>query len=183
MDRKKIWNGYNSWDFLEAGVDWEPYPVEEQLNRFPEYDFGLTKTQEERVEELIEKNIIMSFHEHLNVFPLEKTADFGARHDSRIMKPYEGLAHSGVDVIFEGGAFYSSPTDDATINYLGMSLCDYSHQELVVPIFTVYDILRAHKENKVSVIMSEENLTGIGQNIDKLDLYWGMGSKGLTDWA
>jgi membrane dipeptidase len=161
--------GYKSWDFLERDA-FKPYAIEPQINRVPEYDFGLDKTQTERFERIVEKNINMSFHEHLAVFPEE-----GPRERHRLYKGYEGLAHSGMDFVFDGGARYIGPTGDNTVNYLGMGICDYSHSDLVIPVMTYDDILRAKKEGKVGVAMSTENITDIGQNIDKVDLYWGLG--------
>jgi membrane dipeptidase len=180
MVKVKKYDGYNSFDFLESGVDFQPYAIEKQVNRVPEYDFGLDKTQMERFEEIIEKNLTGSLHEHLAVFPLE-----GSRDRVRLYKGFEGLAHSGLDYVFEGGGRYLGPTDDVTINYLGMSFADYSHQDLVVPVLKVDDIKIAHKEGKVGVIMSVENLTSVGQNIDLLDLYWGLGLRlaGLVSYA
>lgn len=166
----KKWDGYSSWNFLEPKVDFQPYATEKQTNRVPEYDFGLSKTQEERFEEFIEKNIIISLHDHLDVFPLE-----GSRAQARVYTAYEGLAHSGLDAVFGGGAKYIGPTDEDVVNYLGMSLCDYAHQNLLVPAFNVNDVTRAYKDDKIAVIMSIEKLSSIGHNIDKIDLYFGLG--------
>ena len=69
MGRNKKWDGYTSWSYLEPDTDYVKHPLEEQVNRVPPYDFGLTKQQEERVEEIMENNIIISLHEHLDVFP------------------------------------------------------------------------------------------------------------------
>ena len=69
MGKNKRWNGYKSWSYLDPTSDFESYPLEKQLNRFPEYDFALSKDQEQRVQEIVEKNIVISLHDHLNVFP------------------------------------------------------------------------------------------------------------------
>ena len=69
MEQKKSWNGYTSWSYLEPNVDFLQPPLEKQRERFRKYDFGLSKTQEERVEQLVKNNITIDLHEHLNVFP------------------------------------------------------------------------------------------------------------------
>jgi len=170
MVKKKLWDGYTSWSYLEPEIDFDVYPLEKQLNRFPEYDFKLTKAQEEQFEELIEKNIIIDLHEHLNVFPKA-----GPRTPTRwIFQAYEGLAHSGFDaVISNGGMRY--PTSDSSLNFLGMSQADFAHQGLVIPALEVNDIIKAHKENKVAVALSFESFNCIENNIDKIDLYFGLG--------
>ena len=89
MGKSKKWDGYSSWDFLKPGIDYRPYAIEPQLNRFaefPPYDFGLSKTQEEHVQELMERNVAISLHDHLNVFPLE-----GPRERRRLYKAFQGL--------------------------------------------------------------------------------------------
>ena len=170
MVKKKLWDGYTSWSYLEPEIDFDVYPLEKQLNRFPEYDFKLTKAQEEQFEELIEKNIIIDLHEHLNVFPKA-----GPRTPARwVFQAYEGLAHSGLDaVISNGGMRY--PTSDSSLNFLGMSQADFAHQDLVIPALEVNDIIKAHKENKVAVALSFESFNCIGNNVDKIDLYFGLG--------
>ena len=75
-------------------VDFSEYHLEQQVDRVPAYDFGLDKIQEERVEELITKNVIISLHEHLNVFPKGQPPARGRR---RQFIGYEGLHHSGMD--------------------------------------------------------------------------------------
>ncbi|MGD0804882.1 MAG: membrane dipeptidase [Candidatus Bathyarchaeia archaeon] len=170
MNKSKKWDDYKSWSFLEPGVDYEQYPLESQLSRFPEYDFKLSKSQEERFQELIEKNMIIDIHEHLNVFPMEGIS----RPRTRVFQAYEGLAYSGLDAVISNGGL-THPGPDSSLNFLGMSQADYAHQSLVIPALKVDDVVRAHREGRVAVALSFEHLNGIGYNIDMVDLYFGLG--------
>ena len=173
MGRNKKWSGYNSWSYLEPEVDYTVYPLEPQVDRIakiwggPKYDFGLSKKQEEHVEELIEKNIILSLHEHLDVSPVDSAP---VRH--RNFKAYEGLAFSGLDAVFDNNV---GSTMDQVINFLGMCQCDYAHQDFVIPALKVEDITRAFKEGKVAMIQAIEQASAIDRDVDNVDLLYGLG--------
>ena len=177
MGKIRKWDGYTSWSFLEPGVDFEPYAVEPQLDRertvfkYKEYDFGLSKNQEDHVRELMDENIAVDLHEHLEIFALEEPY-----FRKRVYKAYQGLAASGIDVVFDGGDAYGVPLRcDPLINYLGMSKADYAHQNLIVPCYKYEDIERAIKEERIALILSIEDLSTIEHEIDMLDLYYGLG--------
>jgi membrane dipeptidase len=177
MGKIKKYDGYKSWDFLEPGVDFEPYEVEPQLDRVKtffkakDWDFSLSKDQEDHVKELMDNNIAIALHEHLNVFPLS-----GSHRRLRIYKAFQGLAASGIDIVFEGGANPNGPFHtNETINYLGMSQADYAHQNLIKVCHDYADIEEALKGEKIALILSVEHLATIGHEIDMLDLYYGLG--------
>jgi membrane dipeptidase len=172
LGRNKNWDGYTSWSYLEPDVDYVKYPLEDQLNRVPQYDFGLTKAQEERVEDIIEKNIIISLHEHLNVFP-KGPAPAGRR---RPFMGYEGMAYSGCDSIFDNCV---CSTFDQVINFLGMRQCDYAHQDFVIPALRVKDITDAFEEGKVAIVQTIEQASAIDRDVDKIDLLFGLGVRSM----
>jgi len=173
MGRNKKWDGYTSWSYLEPDVDYFKYPLEKQVDRVPVYDFGLSKTEEERVEEIIEKNIIISLHEHLNVFPVDPLP---ARIRRRPFVGYEGLAYSGMDAVFDNCV---CSTFDQVIEFLGMRQCDYAHQEFVIPALKADDITRAFDEGKVAIIQTIEQTSAIDRNVDKIDLLFGLGVRSM----
>ena len=172
MGRNKKWDGYTSWSYLEPDTDYVKHPLEEQVNRVPPYDFGLTKQQEERVEEIMENNIIISLHEHLDVFP-KGPRPVGPR---RPFMGYEGMAYSGCDSIFDNCV---CSTYDQVINFLGMRHCDYAHQDLVFPALKVKDITDAFKEGKVAVVQTIEQASAIDRDVDKIDLLFGLGVRSM----
>ena len=172
MNSKKKWDGYTSWSYLHPGEDFDEYPLVNQLDAEP-YDFGLTKNQEDHVEEFIEKNLIMSLHEHLNVTPPPGASK---PRKARSFKGFEGLAFSGLDVVFDNCV---ARTMDEALDWLGMSLCDYAHQELVVPVMTVDDITRAHREGKVAVVHTMEQASAIDRDVDRIDFLFGLGVRSM----
>ncbi len=173
MGKNKKWNGYTSWSYLEPDVDYYRYALERQVDRVPPYDFGLTKAQEERVQEIIEKNIVISLHEHLNVFPAESLPPRVRR---RSFVGYEGMTHSGCDAIFDNCV---CSTFEQVIEFLGMRQCDYAHQDFVIPALKVDDITNAFKEGKVAVIQTIEQASAIDRDVDKVDLLFGLGIRSM----
>jgi membrane dipeptidase len=172
MGRNKKWDGYTSWSYLEPDKDYIKIPLEKQVDRVPPYDFGLDKTQEERVEALLEKNIVISLHEHLNVFPAERTPSTRRRP----FMGYEGMAASGCDAIFDNCV---CSTYDQVINFLGMRQCDYAHQDFAVPALKVKDITDAFKDGRVAVIQTIEQASAIDRDVDKIDLLFGLGVRSM----
>jgi membrane dipeptidase len=173
MGKNKKWNGYTSWSYLEPDVDYYRYALERQVDRVPPYDFGLTKVQEERVQNIIEKNIVISLHEHLNVFPAE-SLPLGVRRRSFV--GYEGMAYSGCDAIFDNCV---CSTFEQVVEFLGMRQCDYAHQDFVIPALKVDDITNAFKEGKVAVIQTIEQASTIDRDVDKVDLLFGLGIRSM----
>ncbi|MCW4049923.1 MAG: dipeptidase [Candidatus Bathyarchaeota archaeon] len=173
MGKDKKWDGYTSWSYLEADVDYHDYRLEKQVDRVPKYDFGLTKDQEDRVEEIIKKNIIINLHEHLDVFPAEPLPR-GAK--TRTFTGYEGIAASGCDVIFDNCV---CSTMDRVIQFLGMRQCDFDHQGFVVTARTVDDITRAFKEGKVAIVNTLEQASAIDRDVDNVDLLYGLGARSM----
>jgi membrane dipeptidase len=172
MGRNKDRGSYTSWSYLEPEVDYILPELEKQVERVPEYEFGLSKTQKERVEEIIEKNIIIDLHEHLGVMSVDGTRSFSGRQ----FIGYNGLAYSGADVVFfnSGG-----DTMEEVISWLGMALCDYAHQDFVIPALKIDDITRAYKEGKVALIHTIETASAIDKDVDKLDILYGLGIRSM----
>ena len=175
MGRGKKWNGYTSWSYLTPKIDYDVVPLEKQIDRFPKYDFGLTKDQEAHVEKIIEGNIIIDLHEHLNVFPEGYPVKISAM-PKRQYKSYEGLASSGIDVVFDNCV---CSTYDNVINWMGMSMADYDHQDFVIPAKKFDDLTRAFKEGKVAVVHTIEQASAIDRDVDKVDLLYGLGVRSM----
>jgi membrane dipeptidase len=173
LGKNKKWNGYTSWGYLEPGVDYHPFKLEPQVDRVPPYDFGLTEDQEDRVQGIVEKNIVISLHEHLDVFPAEPLPRSAK---ARVFTGYEGLAASGCDAVFDNCV---CPTFERVVEFLGMRQCDYDHQGFVVVARTVDDIKRAHREGKVALVNTIEQASAIDRDVDKVDLLYGLGVRSM----
>jgi membrane dipeptidase len=212
LGANKKYNGYRSWQFLEEGKDYKPFKLAKQVGRVPSKKVELSKSEEERAQSIIEKNIMISTHDHTEVFP-EDPSEF-VEH-SRVGRPfigYEGLAASGLDAVFEnmmdGTALMFSPDAwhwENVVHQIGIWQSDIDHQDLVFVARKVEDIERAHASGKIAMVLSLEAPPKIGEDLSKLDVLYGLGvrvmgivysknnefgsgladvhDKGLTDWG
>ena len=69
MSLTKKYDGYQSFQYLEAGRDFKKFELAEELDRVDSTKVQLNAQQEQRVEQFITDNILISVHEHLGVFP------------------------------------------------------------------------------------------------------------------
>ncbi len=60
---------------------------------------------------------------------------------------------------------------------LGMRLSDLAHQDFVIKGERVEDIVRAHKEGKVALIPHLEGAAPIENEVDRVDVLYGLGYK------
>jgi membrane dipeptidase len=70
--RKTRYDGYRSYSYLEE-ADYEQFVLAPELGRVPLYDLGLDEQQVERTRRLIDENVIISLHDHPQVFPADMT--------------------------------------------------------------------------------------------------------------
>jgi len=175
MGGHKKYSGYKSFQYLEPHVDYAYYPLERQVNRTPPYDFGLSKAQEERVQEIIEKNIIISMHEHLDVFP-DKSYTGPTLRRGRRFTAYEGLAYVGFDCVFDN---IVGPEWNGIVEHMGMKLSDYHHQDFVVPCLKAEDVERAFREGKCALLSVIEQASAIDRDVDRIDILHGLGVRSM----
>lgn len=175
MGGSKKYLGYKSFQYLEPHIDYASYPLEKQVHRFPDYDFGLSRTQEERVQEIIEKNTIIDLHEHLNVFP-DKDYKGPTLRSGREFTAYEGLASVGFDCIFDN---LMGPTWDSIVEHIGMKHSDYHHQDFVIPCLKAEDVERAFREGKCAILSAIEDASAIDRNVDRIDILHGLGLRSM----
>ena len=108
---------------------------------------------------LLEANLVMSIHDHTFVTPENIGEIFEYNHLGRNVTGYEGLAVSGMDVVFEN---YMDGTCTITskagwkwtdiIHDLGIRWSDFAHQDLLIKADTLADIYRAKPEGKIAVV-------------------------------
>ncbi len=190
MGGNKKYSGYKSFQYLEPGVDYKPFKLAKELGRVPSSVVPLSKKEEERAQEILEKSIVISLHDHPEIFPDNIEEVFDYTRTGRIALAYEGLAHSYLDAVFDGlengtGMIRGpDPWDwDNIVYQIGYRLSDLDHQDFVILGKRVDDILRAHKEGKVALIMHlEAPPTGVGADLDKVDILYGFGIRcmGIT---
>ncbi len=175
MGGHKKYSGYKSFQYLEPHLDYASYLLEKEIDRVPPYDFGLSKTQEERVQGIIEKNMIISMHEHLEVFP-DKSYTGPKLRRGRRFTAYQGLVHSGFDCVFDN---IVGPEWNGIIEHLGMKLSDYHHQDFVIPCLKGEDVEKAFREGKCALLSTVEQASAIDRDVDRIDILHGLGIRSM----
>lgn len=186
MGRSKSWDGYESFAYLDAGVDYTPFDLAQQVERVPAFLVPLSDPDEKRVESLVDACLFVSMHEHLGVFPdrIEETPEY-VRH-GRMATAFEGLAASQWDAVFDnlmdGICTIHSKSGwqwDDVLHDLGMRLCDLAHQDFLLHCLRVDDVQRAHDEGRVAWVASMEGAAMIEHDLDRIDLLHGFGVRSL----
>ena len=179
---KKKYNGYKSYQYLEAGKDYKAFNLAQQVNRVPSYQMDLSKDEKERVENIFNNNLIISVHEHPRILPEDIGELTEMNSLGREYTGYEGLAVSGMDAVFDnfldGSCIITSKNgwkwNDILYN-LGMKYCDIAHQDMYVRAETVEDIKQAKANQQIALIPSLESSTMIENELDRIDILYGFG--------
>ena len=180
MGKGKKYSGYKSFQYLDEGIDYKAFKLAKEIGRTGKYVVPLSKSEEGRVERILEKQIVLSLHDHLYILTENTTQIPEYNREGRKRTAYEALSISGLDAVFDnfGSCAVTSKmgwkwTD--VIHELGMRLSDLAHQDFVVKAEGVNDIFRAHEEGKVALILSLEAATAIENEVDRIDILYGFG--------
>jgi membrane dipeptidase len=184
LEPAKRYTGYTAYSYLEEGVDFPARTWAKQVGRVPPYQgLELSAAQEERTRRLLTGEIVISLHDHPQVFPEDLKGEL-REHIRAGREPtgYEGLARSGMTAVFDncmdGTCCISS---DAGWKYtdvlfdLGMRMSDLAHQDYVVRAETVQDIETAHQTGRLALVFGLEAATMIENEVDRLDVLYGFG--------
>jgi len=174
--------GYRSFQYLEPGTDYREFELAKELDRVPSRTVEVSASQEDRVERILDEHVAVSLHDHCFVVP----QDFGDlaeyRRQGRDFTGYAGMAQSGLDAVFDclmdGTATITSKAGwkwDDIIYDLGMRLSDIAHQDFIVRGETLADIKRAKENGQIAFIASLEAATAIENEVDRLDILYGLG--------
>jgi membrane dipeptidase len=135
-----------------------------------------------KAEQLLADNVTISLHDHPVRFPHDMADTPAYNRTGRQHTAFEGLAASGLTVVFDnmmdGTATVTGNTPwqfDDVVTDLGMRQADLAHQRDVVVIRTADDIHAAHAAGKVGLVFGLEAATPIGNDLDKLDVLYGLG--------
>jgi membrane dipeptidase len=174
--------GYKSFEYLEPGTDYREFKLSKELNRVPSRKVEVSDAQEERVWRLLDENLAISLHDHCFVVPEDfgELADY--RRQGRDFTGYAGMAQSGLDAVFDnlmdGTATITSKAGwkwDDIIFDLGMRMGDIAHQDFVIRGESLDDIKRAKENGQIAFIASLEAATAIENEVDRLDILYGLG--------
>jgi len=182
MGLNKKYNNYKSFQYLEAGKDYIPFKLAKEIARVEPYVIPLSKTEEDRVKDILEKNVVISLHDHTDVKPEDLSELDRYTRQNRISTGYEGLSVSGLDAVFDGlldGTNTITSTVpwkwDSVVYEIGMRLSDFAHQDFVFVAHKVEDIYKAHKEGKLAIIFHLEGAAQIENEVDRVDILYGFG--------
>ncbi len=174
--------GYRAYQYLVEGVDFPAIPLVPTFGRVPSQTVEVTAEQEARVQRLLDAHLVVSLHDHPRRSPVDLTQEREYRRNGRDHTSYEGLAVSGLDVIFDGmmdgSAFITSNAGwkwDDIVYDLGMRLCDLAHQRLLVRGESLDDLRRAKAGGQIAFVAALEAATPIENEVDRLDVLYGLG--------
>ncbi|MEO5966468.1 MAG: membrane dipeptidase [Candidatus Limnocylindrales bacterium] len=184
--RSLRYRGERSFGYLEPGTDFRPFVLAPETDRVPAYVVEISEAEEARAWRLLGTHPAISLHDHLEVYPLDLAeADDWVR-DAHPFTGYEGLARSGLAAVFEnfgdGTATITSKSGwkwSDVIHDIGMRYADWAHQGFAVRAETLAGIRDAFANGQVALIGALEAATPIENELDRLDVLYGLGIRML----
>jgi membrane dipeptidase len=175
-------SGYAAYSYLTAGQDFPRFELAPEFGRVAPYAASLTASQELRSRSLLQDSMVISLHDHPVRFPARMQETPQYNRTGRQHAGYGGLAASGMTVVFDnmmdGTACVTGNAPwrwDDIITDLGMRQADLAHQDKVTVIRTIADIDDAHRSGRVGLVFGLEAATPIENEIDRLDVLYGLG--------
>ena len=173
---------YTSYSYLEAGVDIPTFEFAPEFNRVPPYKISINETDLARATRLLRDSVVISLHDHPVRFPNDMHDTPAYYRAGRQHTAFAGLAVSGMTVVFDnmmdGTACVTGSAPWRWLDIvtdLGMRQADIYHQDDVTVVLTTADIAAAHREGKVGIVFGLEAATPIENEIDRLDVLFGLG--------
>ncbi len=180
--KRTNYTGYTSFDYLEAGTDYKAYDLAPDLDRVRSRVVEVSPAQEERVQRLLDEQLVISLHDHCMIVPKDFDDLAAYRRQGRDWTGYAGMARSGLDAVFDclmdGTATITSKMGwkwDDMIYDLGMRYADIAHQDFIVRGDSLADIKRAKANGQIAFVASLEAATAIENEVDRLDILYGLG--------
>ena len=173
---------YTSYGYIKAGEDFLDIKLAPEFNRVAPYESDLTVEEKLRANKLMKENITISLHDHPVRFPEDMNQTPEYNRTGRQHTAFAGLKESGMTVLFDNMMDGTAcVTGNAPWRWLdiitdiGMRQADIAHQELVTVIRKVGDIYNAHENGNVGLVFGLEAATPIENEIDRLDVLYGIG--------
>jgi membrane dipeptidase len=186
LGRNKKYDGYKAYQYLEPGKDYKEFKLRKAVIDEWWEPVPLSKTEEERFEDVMEKSIVMDLHAHPDIRTESPEDIRDLDHEGRSFLAYEALATSGLDCVFDNmmdGSSYINTKHgwdwNSTIHDLGMRLCDIAHQDMLIHCKRAADIDYAHKTGKVAWVAVLESASCIENEVDRLDILYGLGVRSI----
>ena len=176
------YQGYKSFGYLEPGADYKEFELSAELDRVKSRVVEVSPAQEERVQKLLDEQLVISLHDHCFIVPKDFDDLAAYRRQGRDWTGYAGMAQSGLDAVFDclmdGTATITSKMGwkwDDMIYDLGMRYADIAHQDFFVRGDSMADIRRAKANGQIAFVASLEAATAIENEVDRLDILYGLG--------
>lgn len=173
---------YTSYSYLPEGQNFTDIQLAPEFNRVPAYKAELTADEKARSEKLMRNNITISLHDHPVRFPNDMRQTPEYNRTGRQHTAFAGVKESGMTVIFDNMMDGTAcVTGNAPWRWLdiitdiGMRQADIAHQDDVIVIRTLENIHYAKKAGKVGFVFGLEAATPIENEIDRLDVLYGLG--------
>jgi membrane dipeptidase len=175
-----------SYPYLKAGRDYPVFEFPPEIGRVQSRTVAVADAEEQRVQDLLGRVMVISVHDHPTRRPLDLSTARAYRKAGRDVTGYAGLSVSGLDVVFDGLMAGANPITSAsgwkwtdTIHDLGMRLCDFAHQGLVMAAYSLRDLETAKREGRIAVVLTLEAATSIENELDRLDILFGLGVRSM----
>lgn len=183
LEPAKRYTGYTAYEYLDRGRDLPDIAYTTQVGRVPPYaGLDLSDEQRARTERLLRDEIVISLHDHVQVFPEDMSQLKAHIRSGREPTGYEGLARSGMTAVFDNGMDGTCCiSSDAGWKYqdvlfdLGVRMADIARQDFVVKAESLRDIYDAHETGRLAHVFALEAATMIENEIDRLDVLYGFG--------
>jgi membrane dipeptidase len=183
LEPAKRYSGYTAYEYLEEGVDYAKRDWARQIGRVAPYQaLDLSSEQDERTRRLLNDEIVISLHDHPQVFPADMAFLRDHIRTGREPTGYEGLSRSGMTAVFDNGMDGTCCiSSDAGWKYqdvlfdLGVRMADLAHQDYVIKAESVADIRYAHETGRLAHVFGLEAATMIENEVDRLDVLYGFG--------
>jgi membrane dipeptidase len=172
---------YESYGYLEPG-ELPAFDLAPEFGRVPAYEAGLSEQDRTRADRLLRDTIVISLHDHPVRFPADMRDTPAYNRTGRQHTAFAGLRASGMTVVFDNMMDGTAcVTGNAPwrwldiITDLGMRQADVAHQSDVIVVRTLADIEHAHRAGKVGLVFGLEAATPIENELDRLDVLYGLG--------
>ncbi len=187
MGTDKQYHGYESYDYLEAGTDYREVELGELFSGFEPHEVPLSAEEEARLKDLVAQNDVVSLHDHPFYFPKDVHDDIWTYvREGRVHTAYEYLSQSPLDAVFDmhldGLSGIHSKHGwkwDDIVHDVAMRAADIAHSDFAFRCSSVEDIHRAREEGKVTIVPALESTAMIENELDRLDLLYGLGIRCL----
>jgi len=142
-----------------------------------EYIVKLSDEEEKRAQNLHKESIVFDLHMHGVVLP-ENPKDYKEWMRSlRYELGYEGIQKGGLTAYIDGfGSMAHTWKIEDVIREIGLRWCDLDHNyDRVIRGLRAEDVRKAKTEKKIAIFMCIENMEAIGNQIDNIDMLYGLG--------